>query len=160
LDFCKHVALELKRIFDGNSAPGCVVWLINLAGFGIADCNPQAPIMVLPTFFKHYPERFAQVVLWNMPRIFRGMYSASMQLLDPIKKARVITHRTDAERKAYAEAYWSNNAEMAAWLDAASHMKGVPGNFPDISLSRQLGDRYSNRSGAMCSSCVAALKTK
>jgi len=156
LDFCKHLALELERIFDGNSAPGCLVWIVNLAGFGIADCNPQNMTMGLPIFLTHYAERFSQVILWNMPTIFHGVYSASMRLLDPIKKERVLVHRTEAERMRYAEAYWSNNAEMAAWLDAASHLKGTPGKFPDMSLSCQLGDTETQTILRRC----AALTTK
>jgi len=140
VDGCRHMALELERLFDGNSVPGRIVWLINMAGFGMADCNPQTPTMAVPMFLNHYPERFGQVIVWGMPTIFRGVLPLCWKLLDPVSKARIQIHKTDSERTRYAEAYWSNNAEMAAWLAAAKHVKGVPGDFPDISLSRQLSD--------------------
>jgi len=140
LDGCKHMALQLERLFNGNSEPGRVVWIVNMSGTGIADCNPRTPMMALPMFFNHYPERFAQIILWGMPKIFYGMWQTVMSLVDPITKSRIIIQRNDAERLRYADAYWSNNAEMAAWLKASAKVSGAPGDFPNISLSRQLLD--------------------
>jgi len=140
LDGCKHMALQLERIFDGNSSPGRVVWIVNMSGTGIADCNPRTPLMALPMFFNHYPERFAQLILWGLPTIFYGMYHTAMSLADPITKTRILIQRNDEERLRYAEAYWSNDAEMAAWLRASAKVSGAPGDFPNVSLSRQLVD--------------------
>lgn len=156
LDGCKHMALELERLFDGNSSPGRIVWLINMAGVGIADCNPRTPLMALPMFFNHYPERFAQIVVWGMPAIFHGMYTMIWNFIDQDTKSRVLIQRSEAERTRYAEAYWSSNAEMAAWLNAARRLKGAPADYPDISLSRQLGDKDTRITLERC----AALKTK
>ena len=47
---CRHMACEMERIFDGNSASGRIVWLIDFNGFGVADCNPRMGATVLPTF--------------------------------------------------------------------------------------------------------------
>lgn len=156
IDGCRHMALELERIFDGNSLPGRVVWIVNMAGFSIADCNPQTPMMALPMFFNHYPERFAQIIMWGMPTIFLGTWPIVQSLMDPINKARALIQRTDAERMRYAEAYWSNNVEMSAWLNAAKRVKGVPGDFPDISLSRRLSSEDARTVLERC----AALKRK
>jgi len=156
LDGCRHMALELERIFDGNSAHGSIVWLINFAGFGIADCNPRTVVMALPMFLNNYPERISQIVLWGMPALCRGMYAAAMKLLDPIARTRIVIHKTDADRTRYAEAYWSNDAAMAAWLDAARHVQGRPGDFPELALSRQLSDAETRATLERC----AGLRSK
>lgn len=156
LDGCRHMALELERIFDGNSAHGSIVWLINFAGISIADCNPRTVVMALPMFLNNYLERISQIVFWGMPLLVAGMYSAGMKLLDPIARKRVVIHRTDAERTRYAEAYWSSDAAMAAWLDAAQHVQGRPGDFPELTLSRQLRDADTR---AILEHC-AALRSK
>jgi hypothetical protein len=140
VDGCRHMALELERIFDGNSLPGRIVWVVNMAGFGIADCNPRTVMLALPMFLNQYPERFGHIILWGLPTVCLGMWALAQQVLDPLTRSRVHIHRLDSERMRYAEAYWSRNAEMAAWLNAAKRVKGVPGDFPDISLSRQLRD--------------------
>jgi hypothetical protein len=42
-DNALHMALELERIFDGNRAPGRIVWLIDFNGCGGALPNARQP---------------------------------------------------------------------------------------------------------------------
>jgi len=139
-DGMRHMSSELERIFDGNSADGQVVWIVDFAGFGLADCNPRLGATAVPMFASHYPERFGQIVLFAMPSFFRAIYSASMKILDPVMQRKVVILHTPEARKRYAEHYWSCNPVMAEWLQAVANCKSVPGSYPDVALSRRLSD--------------------
>merc|ERR1712194_300661 len=124
----------------GNRLPGNVVWVIDFAGFGIADCSLRTASHAVPMFYNHYPERFGQIVLFGMPFIVKGLYSAMINVLDPVTRRKIVILQGEEAEKRYAQAYWNCNPALAKWLAAALKCKGVPGSFPDSSLSRELVD--------------------
>ena len=67
---CRHMAVELERIFRGNCEPGKIVWVIDFNGFGVADCNPRMGATAFPMFGNHYPERMGQIVCLEPPLVF------------------------------------------------------------------------------------------
>merc|ERR1719419_864361 len=85
-----HMACELERIFDGNSSPGQIAWIVDFAGFGLSDCNPRMGATAVPMFMGHYPERFGQIVLFSMPSIFFAIYSATIKVVDPVIQRKVV----------------------------------------------------------------------
>jgi hypothetical protein len=139
----RHMALELERLFGGNSACGQVVWVIDFAGFGMADCNPRAGLTAVPLFASHYPERFAQIVLFGMPSLATGMCHVVMKLVDQVTRRRVLILRSEAARRRYMDAYWREDPAMLEWLQAALKCRGAPGCYPGMELSRALQDPSS-----------------
>lgn len=139
-DGMRHMAGELERIFEGNSAAGQVVWIVDFSGFGFADCNPKMGATAVPMFARHYPERFGQIVLFGMPSFFRMIYATTIKILDPVMQRKVVILQSSEARRRYADAYWRCNPSMAAWLDAVNNCACVPGIYPKISLGLGLSD--------------------
>eukprot|EP00287_Rhodomonas_sp_CCMP768_P032059 CAMPEP_0202854826 /NCGR_PEP_ID=MMETSP1389-20130828/91203_1 /ASSEMBLY_ACC=CAM_ASM_000865 /TAXON_ID=302021 /ORGANISM="Rhodomonas sp., Strain CCMP768" /LENGTH=179 /DNA_ID=CAMNT_0049533427 /DNA_START=195 /DNA_END=730 /DNA_ORIENTATION=- len=163
-----HMAVELERLFDGNSAPGKYVWVIDFNGFGMRDCNPRmatnsAPgkyvwvidfngfgmrdcnprmaTTAIPMFADQYPERMGQIVLINPPAAFQILWRAVKPILDPVTKEKIVLLRGQKAIAQYSETHWRHDPAMAAWLDAAVFStRGSPGSFPAASLSNALAD--------------------
>eukprot|EP00615_Pteridomonas_danica_P012556 CAMPEP_0114336896 /NCGR_PEP_ID=MMETSP0101-20121206/6013_1 /TAXON_ID=38822 ORGANISM="Pteridomonas danica, Strain PT" /NCGR_SAMPLE_ID=MMETSP0101 /ASSEMBLY_ACC=CAM_ASM_000211 /LENGTH=336 /DNA_ID=CAMNT_0001468973 /DNA_START=30 /DNA_END=1040 /DNA_ORIENTATION=+ len=152
VDNMEHMAYEFERIFDHNSAPGKVVWVIDFKGFGLRDCNPAMGSTALPMFAAHYPERLGQIVLVDPPRIFAGLWAGVQPILDPVTKSKVVFLRGEANFKTYADIQWrglepdfddpnnNNNInhhgrkgggnidpDLATFLKRIEILKGVPG---------------------------------
>lgn len=135
-----HMALELERMFRGSSAPGQAVWIIDFAGFGLADCNPRAGLAAVPMFANHYSERFAQIVLFGMPALANSMVRVIMKLVDSVTRRRVVILKSEAAQKRYMDAYWSHDLALLEWVQAALRTKGAPGCYPEAGLSQALKD--------------------
>lgn len=130
----RHMALELDRIFEGNTEPGSIVFVVDFAGFGLSDCNPQIGMLAIPLFANHYPERFSQVVLMSMPSVFRFFLKSAMKHVDPIMQKKVLVLNGVNEQQRYADAYWRSNPKMANWFRATRDCKCQPGSYPDASI--------------------------
>lgn len=137
-DGIEHMAAEIERIFQNSSLPGSIVWIVDFAGFGFSDCNPKTGVLAFPMFASHYPERFGQIVCLGLPYAFYPLYAAAGKIFDTATMQKVVTLKGDKEWNRYADAYWSNDPAMKAWLNAAVKCKGSPGCFPDMALTRAL----------------------
>jgi hypothetical protein len=137
-DGMMHIALEIDRIFQGNSVPGQAVLVIDFNGFGLADCHPRAGLLAVPLFSNHYAERFAQFVMLGVPALAEGMLYVFMKAVDSVTRRRVVMLRGAAPRQRYMDAYWSSDPAMFQWMQDVMQRKGTPGNYPDIALSRAL----------------------
>jgi hypothetical protein len=139
----RHMAVELDRIFQGNKEPGSVVFVVDFAGFGLADCNPHIGMLAIPLFANHYPERFSQVVLMSMPNIFRFFLNSAMKYVDPIMQRKVLILNNVDDQKRYANAYWRSNPPMANWFEAVKDCRCQPGCYPDANLA--LEDEHTQK---------------
>lgn len=137
-DGIEHMAAEIERLFQNSSMPGSIVWIVDFAGFGFSDCNPKTGVLAFPMFASHYPERFGQIVCLGLPYAFYPLYGAASKIFDKATMQKVVTLKGDKEWNRYADAYWSNDPAMKAWLNAAVKCKGSPGCFPDMALTRAL----------------------
>lgn len=137
-DGIEHMAAEIERLFQNSSMPGSIVWIVDFAGFGFSDCNPKTGVLAFPMFAGHYPERFGQIVCLGLPYAFYPLYGAASKIFDKATMQKVVTLKGDKEWNRYADAYWSNDPAMKAWLNAAVKCKGSPGCFPDMALARAL----------------------
>lgn len=151
-DGMQHMAFELERIFNGNSAPGKIVWIIDFAGFAFADLNPRTGAMAVPMFANHYAERFAQIVLFGMPTFFSGVYSALIKLVDPVTQRKIVMLRSEEARRRYVDHYWKGEAAMVAWLDEIVKCKACPGSYPGVEFSGRLGDAHTTE---IINRCIA-----
>mmetsp|Transcript_34609 Transcript_34609/g.62741 ORF Transcript_34609/g.62741 Transcript_34609/m.62741 type:complete len:418 (+) Transcript_34609:27-1280(+) len=142
-DGIEHMSSEMERLFNNSSEPGAIVWIVDFAGFGFGDCNPRTGVLAFPMFASHYPERFGQIVCLGLPMAFYPLYSAAGKIFDQATMQKVVILKGDKAFKRYGDAYWSNDPAMKAWLYAAVKCKGVPGSFPDISLTRAIRNRPS-----------------
>eukprot|EP00435_Cladocopium_sp_Y103_P032808 s562_g8.t1 len=137
-DGIEHMATELERLFQNSSMPGQIAWVLDFAGFGLADCNPKVAALALPMFASHYPERFGQIVCLSFPYAFYPLYAAGSRIFDKDTMAKVKILKSDKEWKRYGDAYWSHDPGMRSWLDEAVKCKGVPGSFPAPNFTEQL----------------------
>lgn len=129
-DGIEHMAAELERLFQNSSMPGQIAWIVDFAGFGLADCNPKVAALAFPMFANHYPERFGQIVCLSFPYAFYPIFAAGSRIFDKDTMAKVKILKNDKEWKRYGDAYWSHDPGMRQWLDEAVKCKGVPGGFP------------------------------
>eukprot|EP00930_Biecheleria_cincta_P099285 TRINITY_DN9091_c0_g1_i1.p1 TRINITY_DN9091_c0_g1~~TRINITY_DN9091_c0_g1_i1.p1 ORF type:complete len:366 (+),score=48.75 TRINITY_DN9091_c0_g1_i1:63-1160(+) len=139
-DNCNHMAFEVERIFDGNKAPGKMVWLIDFNGFGVRDMDPRMARFALPMFEKHYPERMSQIVAMDPPRLFNMFYRTIAPAIDPVTREKLIFVRSGAELQKYADEMWSNDPALKSWVEAVVRLPAQPGSYPSESLNRQLID--------------------
>ena len=59
------------------------------------------------------------------------LYRATIPILDPVTKKKLVFLRGEAARRRYAQAHWTSDGAMAAWLDAVfADRSGKPGSFP------------------------------
>lgn len=137
-DGIEHMATELERLFQNSSMPGQIAWVLDFAGFGLADCNPKVAALALPMFASHYPERFGQIVCLSFPYAFYPLYAAGSRIFDKDTMAKVKILKSDKEWKRYGDAYWSHDPGIRSWLDEAVKCKGVPGSFPGPDFTEQL----------------------
>ncbi|CAJ1437383.1 unnamed protein product [Effrenium voratum] len=130
-DGIEHMASEMERLFQNSSMPGQIVWVVDLSGFGISDCNPKTGALAFPMFANHYPERFGQIVLLSFPYAFYPLYLAGQRILDKVTLAKVKILKDDQDLDRYGNAYWSHDPALHQWLNAAIKGKCTPGHFPD-----------------------------
>jgi len=104
--------------------------------------NPLMGSTALPMFANHFPERLAEIVLLDPPRLFHALYRTLEPLIDPVTKRKICIVRGEAARQRHSALRWQSDPPMAAWLEAvASQCRGQPGAFPPASLSDALSDR-------------------
>ena len=103
--------------------------------------NPRMGSTALPMFANHFPERLAEIVLLDPPRLFHALYRTLEPLIDPVTKRKICIVRGEAARQRHSALRWQSDPPMAAWLEAvAGECRGHPGVFPSERLSDQLPD--------------------
>ena len=132
------MAFALERLFGNNNQPGKVVWLIDFKGFALKDCNPRMGLAAIPMFANHYPERMAQICLFDPPAIFNAMYRAVYPVVDPVTRTKIVFLRGATAFRDYADRKWRQDPAMYDWLQTIRSLPGVPGSFPDAARARNL----------------------
>jgi len=141
-----HMAFELERIFNHESGPGKVTWVIDFKGFALRHTDPRLGATALPMFASHYPERMGQIVLLDPPALFNLVWTAIQPVLDPVTKSKIVMLRGREAFRAYADVEWRDPA-LHAWIRAVQALPGRPGSFPEEE-DEDGGSEYSGECGA------------
>ena len=146
-DNVRHMVVEMERIFDGNSADGRMVWIVDFAGFGWRDCNPKLGLEAMPLFASHYPERLSQWVMVDPPAVFSVMWAAIFPTLDPVTQRKIAVLKGPASIDAHFAEHWAAergaDPALAPWLRAVfASKRAAPGAWPAglATLSAALDD--------------------
>lgn len=121
-----HMSTMLERIFEGNSAPGKIVWIIDMHGFGFADMDSTMARKSVPIFQDHYPERMGQIVILDPPAPFKALWEVVSELVDPVTKRKVKLLRKDKHE--YFRRHC--NEAQVAFLEGVLRTDARPGSYP------------------------------
>jgi len=123
-------------------SPGKIVWIIDFAGFAMADCKIRMASSALQLLGAHYPERLGQVMMVWPPKMFNIFFYAVKHVADPCTLSKVRIIRDADALEEYSAKFWQHDPVMAEWILATTRRcKGVPGNFPPMSLSMNLKEK-------------------
>lgn len=59
----EHICLTFEHVLNRNVSPCKILWIIDFAGFSMADCKVRMATAALQLLGAHYPERLGQVVM-------------------------------------------------------------------------------------------------
>mmetsp|Transcript_10161 Transcript_10161/g.26373 ORF Transcript_10161/g.26373 Transcript_10161/m.26373 type:complete len:304 (-) Transcript_10161:334-1245(-) len=127
-----HMSTMLERIFEGNSTPGKIVWIIDMHGFGFADMDTTMARKSVPIFQDHYPERMGQIVILDPPAPFKALWEVVSELVDPVTKRKVKLLRKDKHE--YFRRHC--NEAQVAFLESVLRTEARPGSYPADELKR------------------------